>query len=124
VAFDPLEARLWATRSAENVIASSITRLVMIHHNALGVPRDAAQAVDWWRKDAEAGDADGQAMLGAALHLGAGVERDPVAALAWLLRARKAGSALAAPFIEPARDALDPDQLRAAEAEAGKALAS
>ena len=44
------------------------------------------------------GDADGQAMLGAAHHLGAGVPRDPVAALAWLMRARTARSKFADRF--------------------------
>ena len=52
------------------------------------------------------GDADGQAMLGAAHVLGAGVARDRVAALTWLLRAHAGGSALAQPFLKPARDAL------------------
>ena len=38
-----------------------MTRLGMIFHNALGVERDPAQAVLWWRRGAERGDADGQA---------------------------------------------------------------
>lgn len=63
----------------------------------------------WWRKRAVAGDADGQAMLGAALHLGMGVEHAPVAALAWLLRARTGGSVAATPFVKAACAALNPD---------------
>ncbi len=49
-----------------------MTRLGMIFHNALGVERDANAAADWWRKGATRGDADAQAMLGAAYHLGSG----------------------------------------------------
>jgi len=92
-----------------------MTRLGMMFHNALGVPRDPAQAVHWWRRGALRGDADGQAMLGAALHLGTGVSRDPVMALAWLLRARDAGSARAAAFLGPARDALSAAQIAEAQ---------
>jgi uncharacterized protein len=71
--------------------------------------------VRWWRCGAQRGDADAQAMLGAALHLGSGVSRDPVMALAWLLRARDAGSALAASFLGPARDALCAAQIAEAQ---------
>jgi hypothetical protein len=56
-------------------------------------------------------------MLGAAHLLGAGVPRDGVAALAWLLRASARGSALAAPFLKNARNALTADEI--AEAERG-----
>ena len=63
----------------------------------------------WWGKAAALGDADGQAMLGAAHHMGAGVARDAVAALAWLLRAQHGGSKLAAPFLPAARAACTPD---------------
>src|SRR5262249_54183505 len=86
---------------------SAMTRIGMLYHNALGVERDPAVAAHWWRRGAERGDADGQAMLGAAHMLGAGVARDSVAALAWLLRAQAGGSALAAAYVGPARAALD-----------------
>ena len=95
-----------------------MTRLGMIYHNALGVPRDPAQAVFWWRKAADAGDADGEAMLGAALHLGMGVERNALSAYEHLLRARSQGSALAEPFLQAAREQLDDDERRTAETRA------
>ncbi len=104
---DPVEARDWALKAAEGGVAAAMTRLGMIYHNALGVPRDPSQAVHWWRKASVEGDPDGEAMLGAALHLGMGVERDPLAAYEHLLRAEAGGSALAAPFIEAARNALN-----------------
>ncbi len=82
-----------------------MTRVGMLHHNALGVPRDPAEAVGWWRRAAMLGDADGQAMLGAACHLGAGVPADAVEALAWLLRAQAGGSSLANRYLTAARAA-------------------
>jgi TPR repeat protein len=92
-----------------------MTRIGMLYHNALGVERDPAEAAHWWRRGAVGGDADGQAMLGAAYTLGAGVSRDSVAALAWLLRAQAGGSRLAAAFLGPARAALDADGIAEAE---------
>ena len=53
-----------------------MTRLGMLYHDAIGVERDPGQAADWWRRGAERGDADAQAMLGAAHHLGSGVTLD------------------------------------------------
>ncbi|MFD2237484.1 tetratricopeptide repeat protein [Aureimonas populi] len=100
---DLAEVKRWAELAAGQGVAASMTRLGMLHHNALGVPRDPAEAARWWRMAAEAGDADGQAMLGAAYLTGGGVARDPLAALEWLLRGRAGGSALAQNFVEPAR---------------------
>ena len=80
--------------------------LGMLHHNAVGVERDPAEAARWWSRAAARGDADARAMLGAALLIGAGLPRDPAAALAWLIRAHAGGSALAYPFLRPAEGAL------------------
>jgi TPR repeat protein len=107
---DYIEARHWAELAAAKNIASSMTRLGMIYHNALGAGRDPAQAAAWWQRAAALGDADGQAMLGAAYHLGAGVARDPNKALSLLLTAQTNGSALADRFIAAARGALPDDQ--------------
>jgi uncharacterized protein len=87
----------------------------MLYHNALGVERDSVEAMRWWRRGAEAGDADGQAMLGAALHLGSGVERDPIEAFVWLTRAANAGSRLAAPFFGAVRASLSGEDLAEAQ---------
>jgi TPR repeat protein len=111
IAPDHAEARRWAEAAAAQGIAASMTRLGMIHHNALGVERNPSLAAQWWDKAAARGDADAQAMLGAAFHLGAGVARDPVAALAWLLRGHKGGSALAVPFLDAVRASMTPLEL-------------
>jgi uncharacterized protein len=54
-----------------------------------GVARDVAAAAMWRHRATVFGDAEGQALLGAA-HPLAGVARDSVAALAWLTRVRNA----------------------------------
>ena len=99
-----------------------MTRLGMIYHNALEVDRDPAMAAAWWAKAAARGDADGQAMLGAAHLLGAGAPRDGVAALAWLLRARTGGSPLAESFLKAAHRALSSEQIAAAQRQAATPL--
>ncbi|WP_425265707.1 tetratricopeptide repeat protein [Terrihabitans rhizophilus] len=103
------EALRWADAAAEAGIATSMTRLGMMHHDALGVERDAAKAALWWSRAAEAGDPDGRAMLGAAVLLGQGVERDPARALDLLLAAERDGSTLAIPFIKAAQAAMQPE---------------
>lgn len=111
---DIAEVRDLAEKAAAQGVATAMTRLGNLHHNALGTPRDPAEAARWWRRAALLDDADGQAMLGAALLTGAGTARDPVEALSWLLRARAGGSALAQNFIWPAREGLsEEDRLRA-----------
>ncbi|WP_225772286.1 tetratricopeptide repeat protein [Inquilinus sp. Marseille-Q2685] len=120
--FDPAEARLWAQRAAGQGVATAMTRLGMLHHNALGVARDPAEAVRWWRMAADRGEPDAQSMLGAAYHLGSGVAADPVLALAWLIRGQAGGSALAGRSLGPARAALDPAGIAEAEALARRPL--
>ena len=122
VAADFTEARRWALAAAEQGVASSMTRLGMICHNALGVERDPVEATYWWRRGAERGDADGQAMLGAACHLGAGLRRNPLDAYVWLLRARSGRSPLAAKYLDAARAALSPDEIVEAERRAAAPL--
>jgi TPR repeat protein len=119
---DFAEARRWALAAAKNGSASSMTRLGMLYHNAIGVTRDPVEAAYWWGRGAQSGDADGQAMLGAAYHLGSGVARDPVEAFAWLIRARHGGSALAAPFFDVVRTELDAEELMEAERRAALPL--
>jgi uncharacterized protein len=86
------------------------------------VERDATLAAYWWRRGAERGDADGQAMLGAAYYLGAAVQRDPYQALVWLLRAEMGASKFAERFLGAARSMLTATEVAKAEQEAGAPL--
>lgn len=105
---DRAEALRWAQAAAEGGIATSMTRLGMMHHDALGVDRDAHAAAQWWERGMAAGDPDSEAMLGAATLLGQGVPVDAERALALLLAAEGKGSPLAAPFIKAAHAAVSP----------------
>ncbi|WP_336813633.1 tetratricopeptide repeat protein [Bosea sp. MMO-172] len=105
---DRTEALRWAQAAAEAGVATSMTRLGMMHHDALGVERDADTAAQWWQRGMAAGDPDSEAMLGAATLLGQGVPADAKRALALLLGAEGKGSPLAAPFIKAARAAISP----------------
>lgn len=105
---DRAEALRWAQAAAEAGVGTSMTRLGMMHHDALGVERDAALAAQWWQRGMAAGDPDSEAMLGAATLLGQGVPQDAGRALALLLAAEGKGSLLAAPFIKAARAAASP----------------
>ncbi|MGQ3675782.1 tetratricopeptide repeat protein [Xanthobacter sp. TB0139] len=122
---NPAEALRWAGAAAKQGVPAAMTRLGMIAFK--GIPgkmqSDTAEALHWWRKAAKAGDADGQAMLGAAHHSGAGVPRDRVASYAWLLRAKAGGSPLAQRFMEPMEGTLSPEELAAAERRAAVPLA-
>jgi TPR repeat protein len=104
---DHAEALRWALAAAKQGIASSMTRVGMIYHNALG---------------ALAGDADGQAMLGAAYHLGSGVPTDRLTAFVWLLRARAGRSNLAARFFATVEAALSEEEIAEAEYRAAQPL--
>src|SRR4051812_32277296 len=48
-----------------------------------GLPRDFAQAAEWWRKSATAGDDQAQVLLATQLFRGEGVAQDPAQALRW-----------------------------------------
>jgi uncharacterized protein len=119
---DTAQAQRWAIAAADQGVATAMTRVGMLHHNALGVPRDPAEAVRWWRRAALRGDADGQAMLGAACYLGTGVPVDAVEAYAWLLRAQAGGSALASRYLAAACSTMSAAQIAEAVRRAAAAL--
>lgn len=57
-----------------------------------GVVKDLAQAVEWYRRAAEAGDPDAQSDLGRCYEMGDGVSKDAAQAVAWYTRAADAGN--------------------------------
>jgi len=58
-----------------------------------GVAKDAEQAVSWYRRAADAGDADAQFSLGGCYSQGDGVAKDAEQAVSWYRRAADAGDA-------------------------------
>ena len=55
----------------------------MIYDLGLGVPQDAQEALKWYRKAAEQGDASAQLNLGVMYHEGQGVPQDFIRAHMW-----------------------------------------
>ncbi len=92
-----------------------MTRLGTIHGQARGTSRDPEKAATYWRRAADRGDADAQALLGQALLAGLGTPRDPVVALAWLIRAQNGGSLKAPLSLPAARAANDAEGVAEAE---------
>ena len=71
-------------RSAEQGHAHAQSRLGVAYSEGEGVAKDAAKAVEWWRKAAEQGHAHAQSRLGVAYSEGEGVAKDVVLAYAWM----------------------------------------
>ncbi|MBO0905234.1 SEL1-like repeat protein [Jiella sonneratiae] len=66
-------------------------RLQFLLGRALDASGSEDEAVAWFRKAAEQGDAEGQASLGAMYSEGTGVEKDLVQAVAWFRKAAEQG---------------------------------
>jgi len=87
------------------------------------VERDPVLAAQWWGRAAKLGQAEAQAMLGAAYLAGKGVARDPVEALHWLLRAEAGGAGeLAVGFLREAQAHAKPSQRAEAARRAAEPL--
>jgi TPR repeat protein len=59
------------------------------------VAKDSSQAVSWWRKAAELGDADAQCIMGQSYANGLGVVQDYVQAVLWYRKAAEQGNVMA-----------------------------
>ena len=90
------------------------SNLGVIYAKGRGVPQDYTEALKWYRRAADQGDADGQLNLGGMYYKGLGVPKDYVLAYMWLILAARQD----ANFVE-ARDViaekLTPDQLAEAQ---------
>jgi len=66
-----------------------------MYENGLFVPQDYAEAVRWYRKSANQGDAEGQSKLGDMYLFGDGVPQDHAEALKWFRKAANQGDGTA-----------------------------
>ncbi len=66
-----------------------------MYENGQGVPQDYAQAMIWFRKAADQGEADAQFNLGVMYENGQGVAQDYAQAVAWYRKAADQGEASA-----------------------------
>lgn len=83
-------------KSPDQGDASAQFYLGWAYDNGKGVPKDDAQAVDWYRKAAEQGYADAQNALGFSYDHGEGVSRDVLRAYMWFNLAAAQGNERAA----------------------------
>ena len=66
-----------------------------MYANGRGVPQDDAEAIAWYRRSAEQGNAVAQSHLGLMYANGRGVPQDDAEAIAWYRRAAEQGNAVA-----------------------------
>ena len=66
-----------------------------MYARSLGVTYDGTEAVRWWRKAAEQGEASAQEELGTAYFFGDGVQRDHSEAAKWFRKAAEHGGIFA-----------------------------
>jgi TPR repeat protein len=64
-----------------------------MYQDGTGVPKNEQEAVKWFTKAAEQGDADGQVWLGAMYLGGRGVPKNEQEAVKWLTKAAEQGNA-------------------------------
>jgi TPR repeat protein len=72
-------------------VLNAIFNLGTRYFKGEGVAQDLAEAVKWYRKAAERGDAAGQFKLRECLETGQGVEQNMGAAVGWYRKAAKQG---------------------------------
>ena len=78
---------------AKKQVPSAQYLLGVIFHRGYGVKKDDAEAVNWWRKAAEQGNAYAQYRLGWMYHRGYGVRQDYAEAVNWYRKAAEQGNA-------------------------------
>ena len=86
-AFNDIKAK------AENGDASAQSYLGFYYNNGLGVAKDQAAAVKWYRKAADLGNATAQFYLAECYSNGRGVAKDVELAEQWYRKAAEGGSA-------------------------------
>lgn len=85
------EAVATLQRQAQSGDANAQYRLGMAYEHGIGVPRDLAQAMNWYKKSAAEGNANGEYYLGAMYQYGIGTQQDYAQALSLYQQAAKQG---------------------------------
>jgi len=88
-------------KAADQGFAAAQGTLGYLYVEGKGVPKDFAQATEWFRKAADQGQADSQNSLGYAYFTGQGVNRDFRQAAEWFRKAAEQGHAFAQSNLRP-----------------------
>lgn len=89
---DTAEGLKLMVQSGEHGRPNSLTMIGRFFRiGSYGFAKDPSQAVSWFRRAADLGDAEGQAWLGWAYRFGMGVAPDRTAAVYWLTKAAEQG---------------------------------
>jgi uncharacterized protein len=91
------------------------TTLGRIYENGIGVTQDSTQAVSWFRKAAEQGEAIAQTALGVMYESGIGMPPDDVLAHMWLSLAAAQRNGDAAKLRDSLARIMTPDQIAEAQ---------
>ena len=86
------------------------------YHKGKGVPKNKAEAVKWYRKAAEQGDADAQFNLGSMYVQGGGVPVNNIKAYIWFSLAKAQGHKGAASNLDIVKEQMTLAQIAKAQA--------
>ena len=89
----PLASPCSAARRYHETASPSSCATPRMYENGRGVAQDDGEAVSWYRRAAEQGDASGQFNLGVMYENGRGVAQDDGEAVSWYRRAAEQGDA-------------------------------
>ena len=86
-----------------------------MYRKGTGVPKNKAEAVKWYRKAAEQGDAASQTSLGVMYAMGMGVPANNVRAYLWWSLAKAQGHEDAASYLDIIKEEMSPTQIGEAQ---------
>jgi TPR repeat protein len=87
--------RLWRLSGDEGNVDAQFNLGLLYSSGGQGLPQDYAEALIWFRKAADQGDARAQVYLGGMYRVGRGVRQDYAQAVAWFRKAANQGNLFA-----------------------------
>ncbi|MDE1930223.1 MAG: SEL1-like repeat protein, partial [Alphaproteobacteria bacterium] len=117
---DPAQAVTWYEKAAEQGNANAAFNLGVAYSNGAGVQQNIQEAARWFRRAAAAGVINAQFNLGLLYERGEGVPQSLVEAYAWYAAAAARGDQGAAQRRDHLASALNPGDLKKAQARAAQ----
>lgn len=117
---DPAQAVTWYEKAAEQGNANAAFNLGVAYSNGAGVQQNIQEAARWFRRAAAVGVINAQFNLGLLYERGEGVPQSLVEAYAWYAAAAARGDQGAAQRRDHLASALNPGDLKKAQARAAQ----